>query len=405
MKIVKDKCLSRGRPKGTIRGGKVAQIKSRYFRLVIPNLQQYRDQPPRLNQLKGDTLKLILAKQNPVGLQFYKIAVETHVTTGIPHLDILLLYKASRSVSLNRFDYLVKHGNLSKYGKLNAAILEYGDKEDLNPLTNLPTDVSLILKTKLIQNDPYLVMRTQMRKDPFHFNIHEWLFRNNLDLAISKVGWSKHISLLKHQQQATCNQLLHDKPGFIPLTLEHIRTVLSKSEYSTFFKNKATFWPIILKINEIMTHGFNRPFKSKQLLLVSPPDMGKTTLGLKVRQFTSVYFMGVDNWFPRYRSGVYKMIFWDEFNLRSMQYPQLLKLLQGLPMDLPYKGGSALKTDNQLIYMTSNMSLEQHICSRFKTESARALSRANLRARIDQVILPLGVDLFLLLKLIKAIKT
>lgn len=45
-----------------------------------------------------------------------------------------------------------------------------------------------------------------------------------------------------------------------------------------------------------------------------------------------------------------------------MPYGQLLNVLEGEPTDLPYKGGSTLKRDNQLIFMTSNMTLEQHIC-------------------------------------------
>lgn len=378
-------------------------IKSRYFRLVIPNLQQFEPQSPSLTKLKGDTLQLLLQKQNPVGLQYYKVAAETHPTTKVPHLDILLLYKASRLTSLNRFNYLIKHGNLTRYKKLNDAILSYGDKEDLAPLSNLPKDVSLILKVKKIQSDPFEVMHQQMLKDPFHFDVHRWLADSQLLYAVSKTGWSKAISLLKHQQQVQCNRLLYSKPGFQRITKQLIKQLLSPKEYRQYTKNVAFLAKIVAKINEIVGHGCTRPFKTKQLLLVSPPDTGKTSLALKVKQFISVYHMGVKNWFPCYRSNIYKMILWDQFNLKSMPYPQLLKFLQGLQMDLQYKGGSVLKTDNQLIYMTSNMTLRQHVESRFSSERSRALSEANLRARIQEVILPQGVDLFLLQKLFKAV--
>ena len=383
------------------RKGRAPQIRGRYLRLVIPNLQQYRNQPQKLSRLKGDTLDLLLNKQSPVGLQFYKVAVEAHPTTGIPHLDILLLYKTSRLVSLNRFDYLVKHGHLSRYSKLNAAILEYGDKEDPAPLSNMPTDSSVILKAKQIAAEPYRVLSDQMRKDPFRFNVHEWLSGNKLDQAIYNTTWSKATSLLKHQQQALCNNILHDKPGFQLVTLDHVRCSLTTREYREFTKNRMVYWSILTKLNEIVTKGFNRPHKSKQLLIVSPPNTGKTTLALQIKKYVSVYHMGIDNWFPRYRSGVYRMILWNQFNLKAMPYPQLLNLLEGIPMDLQYKGGSVLRSDNQLIYMTSNMSLQQHICARFKSEQSRALARANLRARIDQIILPQGADLFLFLKLLK----
>ena len=98
----------KGRPKGTTKYKTEQQrkaakkatmaplIRSRYFRLVISDLTQYKGHLDQLTKLKGDTLKLLLEKQTPSGLQYYKLAVETHPTTGVPHLDILLLY--SRSV-------------------------------------------------------------------------------------------------------------------------------------------------------------------------------------------------------------------------------------------------------------------------------------------------------------------
>lgn len=409
--------MSRGRPKGSVKykteeqrkqarkcSAKrtvAPQIKSKYFRLVIPNLEEFVNNPEGLLKLKGDTLNLILNKQIPVGLQYYSIAVQTHPSTGVPHLDILLLYKQSRLTSLNRFDYLVKHGHLSKYRKLNQAILAYGRKQDSSPLSNLPSDVSLVLRAKQIQSDPYFVLSSQMKKDPFHFNAHEWLGRSGLDCAISKIGWSKHLSLLRHQQQALCNRLLHDRPGFQPITRELIESHLSAQELNVFDS-----WPgyqsIVDYLNQVPRCGFHRPHKSRQLLLVGRPNVGKTALAIEIRRCTSVYSFGVSNWFPSYRNDVYSMILWNQFNLKSMPYPQLLNVLEGQYTDLQYKGGSVLKTDNQLMYMTSNMSLQQHIRMRFRSEESRDLARANLRARIDEVVVPEGIDLFLLLKLIKS---
>ena len=375
-------------------------IKGKFFRLVIPNLQQFKDQSQDLIKLKGDTLMLILQKQKSYGLQFYKIAIQTHITTGIPHLDILLLYDRSVQKSLRRFDYLIKPGHLTKYKTLNAAILQYGDKQDLYALTNMPKDSTLIIKKQQIQQEPYQLLHDQMVKDPFHFNAIFWLKQSNLLTAMSKLSWSKHFSLLRQDQQDQCNKILHDKFGFRLITKDLIRQVLTSSEYRKYTKNVEIYGIIVDKINEIVKHGFTRPFKTKQLLLVGKPDIGKSTLALEIQKHVSVYYKGVSNWFPHYQSNIYKMILWDQFNLRSMPYPQLLKFLQGLKMDLQYKGGSVLKTDNQLIYMTSNMSLQQHICMRFSSQNNRAHARANLRARIEEVILPDGVDLFLLCKLI-----
>ena len=402
--------MPRGRPRGTTkyksdqqrRSAKRASIAprltGRYFRLVVPDLRQYTS-PQALLRLKGDTLNLLLDRQGQA-LQYYKVAVQTHPTTGVPHLDILLLYRRSVQKSLNRFDYLVKHGDLTRYRRLNQAILSYGDKQDPNPLTNMPRAVSLVLRAKEVELDPYQVLRTQMLRDPFHFDALGWIRANNLDGAFSRTNWSKAISLVRHMQQAECNRILHDKPGFGLIDRDLILRVLTDRQYRIYTRNCTIFSKIVQKLNEIVRYGCHRPFKTRQLLLVSPPDCGKTSLALRVKRFVSVYHMGVRNWFPAYRSDVYRMILWDEFNLRAMPYPDLLKFLQGLQMDLQYKGGSTLRTDNQLILMTSNLTLTEHIQSRFRAPESRAHAQANLRARIEQVILPPGVDLFLLQKLI-----
>ena len=402
-----------GRPRGRPRkhatdeqrkAGRAAVLKGKYFRLVIPNLRQYEPDSVILTKLKEDILLALLQKQKSYNLQFYKIAAQIHPTTGIPHLDILLLYKRTVRKSLNRFDYLIKHGHLSKYKKLNEAILSYGDKEDLDPKTNFPKDLSWILKVNQMQLDPYQLLQREMLKDPFNFEPYQWLRDHNLYQAISKTNWSKVISLLNKRRQAQCNNILHDKPGFLPIDKKHAKQCLSIRQYAKFLKHLTNYKVILSKINEVLVYGFDRPHKTKNLLIVGPPNTGKTSLALQIQKHVSVYYMGVHNWFPSYRNRIYKMILWNQFNLKCMAYPQLLNFLEGTKIDLQYKGGSTLKTDNQLIFMTSNMTLSQHIASRFSSEDSRALAEANLRARIEQVILPEGIDLFLLQKLITSAK-
>lgn len=384
--------------KAAIRRHTTPVLRSKFFRLVIPDLKSFTNSED-LKKLKGDTLYLL--KQHQKDLEFYKIAAETHPTTNVPHLDILLLYKRSVQKSLNRFDFLVKHGNLSRFKKLNEAILGYGDKEDKIPLTNMPSNLSYMLTSKHLEADPYAVLQAQMLKDPFHFNAHQWINSNNLAKSFSKTNWTKVTSLLKLQQEAECYKILHNKCGFKFINKKLIKNILPVRAYHRYYANRVIYDKIIEKINEIFLYSFKRPFKTKQLLLVSPPNSGKTSLALKIKEMISVYNMGVSNWFPAYKSNVYEMILWDEFNLNLMPYTDLLKFLQGLQMDLQYKGGSVLKSDNQLIFMTSNMNLTEHINSRFKNIDSRNHAESNLRARIEQIIIPPEIDLFLLQKLIQ----
>lgn len=383
--------------------GRAPVIRGKYFRLVIPNLQWYSPGTPQLKTLKEETLVLILEKETPVGLEFYKVAIETHPSTGVPHLDILLTYKKSRPMSLNRFDYLIKHGHLTRYRKLNQAILEYGDKQDPFALTNFPETTKVLLRSALSQ-EFYETVLSKMVTNPFNFDAHEWLRENNLDTIASGKKWPGHLNLIKRQQEAQCNLILKKSSLLKIITPEKIKEAFTAQEYELYLSNMRVndiYSKIISKLNQISKYGTERLHKLPHLFLVGRPDIGKTALALKIKETIPIYPVGVHNWFPRYKPGIYKMIFWNQFNLKTMPYPELLNFLEGVPMDLQYKGGSVLRSDNQLIYMTSNMTLQQHICSKFKTEELRQLARKNLKSRIDQIIIPVGIDLFPLLKLIQ----
>jgi hypothetical protein len=182
-----------------------------------------------------------------------------------------------------------------------------------------------------------------------------------------------------------------------------VRARLTPEEFVEFHS-----WPgyqrIVDCLNEIGKYRSARPFKSRQLLLVGPPNIGKTSLINKLQQFVAVYPMGVSNWFPRYRAYSYQVIAWNEFRLNLMPYTQLLQFLEGSMMDLEYKGGSTLKADNPLIIMTSNLSLRQHLWQKFKHEPALLKTAAqSLPARVEQVQVPPLKDLFLLQKLIVSV--
>ena len=202
-------------------------------------------------------------------------------------------------------------------------------------------------------------------------------------------------------QVAAANLKLKSKPGFKVITKNLAKQALTQKQYRWYTSHVGIYGKIVGKINEIVERKFDRPFKSKQLLLVGPANTGKTSLIRQIQKHTAVYHMDVSNWFPSYRDGVYPVIAWNEFKLKGgMSHTDLLKFLEGYPMDLQYKGGSSLRRDNQLIIMTSNMTLDQHIDFKFKDQKQRSLARDNLRARIQQIVLPPGIDLFLLQKLL-----
>ena len=390
--------------------------RSAHWRIVIPNLQMYTDSSPaELMDLKYLILQRLhrrpqdprshIKSQFQRGLKNYHIAVERH-RNNVPHLDILLLYDKSTQRQLTDYDYLFKHGNVSTYRKLNAAILDYGKKYDDCALSNLPGNtilpsgqtVNQLIELQHLKQDPYRYLECQMIKDPLHFDLRRYVFQRRAGAYIS--SWPSIKSKLKDMQVAAANLQLRNKPGFKVIDRSLIESVLSPSQLVTYDSWQG-YNTIVCALNQMITFRYNRPFKSKQLLLVGRPNTGKSSLLSTIQKYCSVYHLDVSTWFPHYQDGVYTLMAWDQFKLKGgMSHTNLLKFLQGSPMDLQYKGGSSLRRDNPLIIMTSNMTLNQHIQCKFHDQKYRALAFANLSARITQVHIPESYDLFLLSKLI-----
>ena len=410
---------------------KIKQFDHSIYRLIIRNIDGFGtfQKPilgvkrvpnlcPELDQLKSKILDRLIAKESTRKSKLinWSIAWETH-SSGLPHFDILLVYQKNIQFILTSFDYLIKDLNIKQHDvgddvgighvwitpysptKLSKAILDYGQKEDPNVLTNLSSQSKEdLLRVTKLKADPYRYLELQMDKDPIYFNLEQYVKKHNLAQYIS--SWSSIKSKLKDMQIAAANLKLKDKPGFKFIDRSLIQSRLTPSELVTY-DSWSGYQTIVNYLNQIMLYGTKRSFKSKQLLLVGRPNTGKTSLVNLIQQFLSVYHLDVSNWFPNYRDGVYRLLFWDQFKLKGgMSHTDLLKFLQGSPMDLQYKGGSSLRMDNQLIIMTSNMTLNQHIEFKFKDITQRFLARQNLSVRIQEVIIPNKYDLFLLLRLI-----
>lgn len=374
---------------------KRGNVRGTNFRWVVPQLPA--EVWSRKEAYKAELLdKLLASKTAKKGIRYYSIAIESHAD-GNPHLDLLLIFEKKIDLKPTELDFLCdKHGDLTRYRTLNQAILNYGSKED-TPLSNLsPSDA--ILDEQKLKNCPEKFFMQLIDQDPFHFDFRSYCTRmKNLHLI---KNWSSVKNKMKDYQEARCNLVHRDKPGIQKITDKLIQRELTPLEQEEFYSWHG-YQQIVDKINEIGRFNSNRPFKSKQLLLVGPPDIGKTSLINALQVHIPVYPMGVSNWFPRYQANTYRVIAWNEFRLSLMSYPLLLQFLEGSYMDLQYKGGSTLKSDNPLVIMTSNLTLKNHIWRKFKNdEYLLKAALLNAPARIDEIVIPEFKDLFFLQKLI-----
>ena len=375
---------------------------------------------PKLDHLKIDVLNQILLNQMSKTLRYYIVAWQTHPGTGQPHLDILLIYDKHVMKSFSSYNYLLPFCPqrqssttpgvfITGYSKtrLNKAILEYGSKEDPDPLSNLPDDLDSLLKLKQLQKDPYAYLYDKMILDPLNFNLEEYVEFNKLSKNIK--GWSSIKTKLKDMQVAAANLTLQRKSGFKYIDRILIEETLSSSQLA-LYDSWIGYQTIVNYLNQVPTHGGKRQMKTLNLLITGLASIGKTSLFHNpyhksdracVQDFCAVYPMGMSTWFPQYRTGVYKLILWNEAKLTNYSYTTILKLLEGSYLDLPTKGGVAPKRDNPLIVMTSNLTLQQMIQQKFpNNKQYQLMARKNLSVRIQNIIVPEGYDLFLLQKLL-----
>lgn len=369
------------------------------FRWVVPQLptQVWDTKETFKAELLG---RLLASKTARKGIRYYSVAVESHAD-GNPHLDLLVIFSKKIRLGYTELDFLCqKHGDLTRYRTLNSSILAYGFKEDV-PLTNLP-ELEAVLRDQAFRRDPYATIQAAMKRDVFRFNFDQFCAKNDRFRELK--NFSSIRARMRLQQEALANLRLRDRPGLHLITPQLIRSSLTREEYQTFC-SWSGYCTIVSAINEMTRYGSHRPFKSKQLFLVGPPNTGKTSLIRWLSRYVSNYEAGVSNWFPRYSSESYSLISWNEFSLRVMPYANLLKFLEGTPMDLEYKGGSTLKWDNPLIILNSNLTSVHHLKTKFRSFSRiEELSQAlkNFPARVLELVIPDGFTLFLLQKIIDA---
>ena len=380
---------------------KKSHLQGTNFRWVVPQLpSEVWDQK---DQFKSDLLdRLKLSKTARKGIKYYSIAIESHAD-GNPHLDLLLIFEKSIRLTNIELDFLCsKHGNLTRYRSLNQAILQYGSKQD-TPLTNLQ-NVQYILNQQDIKKDPVTFLMKQVDKNPFGFDFITYCGQNNHFATVQR--WTYVKNKIRDYQQFVTNQHLKSKPGIRKIDSELINTALSDSQLK-LFRSHPFYSTMVSYLNQISTYGWERPFTSKQLYVSGRSRIGKSYLIRTLSRYTSTYPVGTQNWFPKFQNFTYKLMIWDECDLKMMSKQQMLQLFDGDPFNLPYKGGSILKRDNQLWLMCSNKTLQQQFVHAGYDVSRDPLSGqyldqqvTALRNRIEQIRVPQGCDLEIIRKLL-----
>lgn len=329
--------------------------------------------------------------------------------TGEPHFHAILIYpKRKQILDPHHYDFHDIHPNIQTMRNMKAA-LQYVYKQDPNPLTNMDIEQQRRISRAKDSSSLYQLLQEQMKKDPFNFDVYTYCVNHDISRQIYKASYTKAIHLLKKIQQAYCNKLLSSIPGIKHISRALIEAKLTPSELE-LYDSWSGYQTIVDYLNQIPTYRYTRPPKTPNLLITGPSSIGKTALVYQqypeshhnpLNKYCSVYPMGMKDWFPSYKSQVYDVIFWNQAKLTSYSYDIILQLLDGSPVMLPSKGSSHKKIDNPLVIMTSNMTLNEMIRQKFRTNpSYIPMSQQNLSVRITNVVVPRGFDLFLIQKLL-----
>ena len=353
-----------------------------------------------------------LSKCNPNDRKLYPekyLVCEQSYDDGTPHFHVILVYPKRKQIySPDYYDYLGVHPNIQTMRNMKAA-LDYVYKEDAHPVTNMDLFHQKRVARASHSSSLYDLLYDQMVKDPFNFDPVKYCLDHNVHREVYKTNYTKAVKFLKLIQQAYCNKLLFQKPGFKLITRSLIVSLLSPSQLKTF-DSWSGYSTIVDHLNQIPTYRFRRPAKTLNLLITGPKSIGKSALVWQtylqphfnpLNSYCSVYPMGMKDWFPDYRSQIYDVIYWNQAKLTSYPYDVILQLLDGSPVMLPAKGGGHKKVDNPLVLMTSNMTLDEMILQKFSyNKSYVAMARENLSVRVTNVVVPENLDLFLLQKLL-----
>ena len=348
------------------------------------------------------------------------LVCQQHYESGEPHYHVILAYVKRKDILRpDYFDVLDIHPNIQPVRNMKAA-LQYIYKQDPHPLTNMDILQQRRVARAKDTSSLYELLQQQMLKDPFNFDIDDYCHKYGIFKQIYKANYSKAIALIKRAQPAAARALLRSKPKIKFITPRLIRQNLNEAQLQQFYSHSC-YQKIIDHINQIYKYPNENqasmaPSKTPHLLLVGDSSIGKSALvdhrptaqypypGLM--HYYPCYHLSIgQKYFPPYRSFDYSLVRWNQFTIDSDMFPKkaynrLLDYLEGAPSALPQKGRPPVqRQDNPKHILTSNRTLQQHICKTFRTQQSRSLARMNLGTRVQCVKIPRGKSLHFLRKL------
>lgn len=279
-------------------------------------------------------------------LKGYIVCEEAH-KDGTPHLHVFLLFHRRKDVRrTDFFDFIGgKHGSYEVARSVRGSV-EYVTKGGNYIVEGL--DVEAIKKKRAQKNETYAKMLLDGK------SVSEI---NQIDPGYVMINKRK---LEDYQTWVECESEKKRKVEWIPPKIDGL--------------TDANF-----KIAEWILKNIRQPrqFKSPQLYIHGPKNLGKTSLVEWLEKSLSVYHMPMGEEFYDLYSDDYDLVVMDEFKgQKTIQWLNLF--LQGSPLNIRKKGCQSMKRKNLPCIILSNYSLSEiyvkaNLDGRLSTLEARLL--------------------------------
>lgn len=216
-----------------------------------------------------------------------------------------------------------------------------------------------------------------------------------LEAVLKKKSTKATLIATRLMEGATLKEINEQDPGYVMMHLQKLQKYIVQLQV---FNDAPTLtWhPLSVPLNTSMplrqlanwlnqNLGQPRELRQKQLLLSSPPGLGKTTLVEHLRNYFTVYSHVGSKWFDGFDDGEVDLIVFDEF-CGNIPITVINKVLDGQRCVLENKGGALIKNKRQPVIILTNF--EEH--ELYRGENVKDAVRDAFFDRVTYIRLGLG---------------
>ena len=273
------------------------------------------------------------------------------------HIHVYLSFVRKRDLGLRHFDYL-QHGVHVEKVKNTECLLAYLHKENMSR-ANFDVWRTLLAHSRSMASKAL----TQMALLGFDLKEIQVKYAD----ILGNLPW-KTMSQFAHEVKNYAHELsarkgLGEQLRWIDRALIEAR--LTPKELQ-IFDSDPQFSTLVDYVNSVKKFGSRQLHKQCCLSIVSAPSTGKSSLLLKLAEHYNNYNFPIDGWHREtYENNVYSMWTWNEWDIGSVNWSDLLLLLEGFETDLRIKGSKTVKLDRPMLFLVSNDTYIDHYTKRY----------------------------------------